>query len=159
MAKVKRTQCIDLGKILKNLEGKKARVGFFEASKYEDGTPVAYVASIQEYGYAPKNIPPRPFMRTTMDTRQKEWGKQAESGAKAILAGNSDMNTVLSAIAAGAAGDIQKTISKIFTPALKDSTIRARERRYADGGKRGSSPNKPLVDTGLLLSSVSWNLE
>lgn len=35
---------------IKELDGKVAKAGWFESSKYEDGTPVAYVASIQEFG-------------------------------------------------------------------------------------------------------------
>lgn len=35
---------------LKSLDGTSAKAGWFETSKYENGTPVAYVAAIQEYG-------------------------------------------------------------------------------------------------------------
>lgn len=41
------------------LNKKQLKIGFFEHSKYPDGTPIAYVAAIQELGYGP--IPPRPF--------------------------------------------------------------------------------------------------
>lgn len=35
---------------LKALDGTSAKAGWFETSKYENGTPVAYIAAIQEYG-------------------------------------------------------------------------------------------------------------
>ena len=73
---------------LKNLQGKVGKVGWFEKSKYENGISVAYVATIQEYGYPAKNIPPRPFMRPTIVKQQVEWRKVAESGAKAVIEGN-----------------------------------------------------------------------
>lgn len=35
---------------LKQLDGKIGRAGWFETSKYEDGTPVAHIAAVQEFG-------------------------------------------------------------------------------------------------------------
>lgn len=35
---------------IKELDGKTAKAGWFSTSRYEDGTPVAYVAAIQEFG-------------------------------------------------------------------------------------------------------------
>lgn len=35
---------------LKALDGTSAKAGWFSTSKYENGTPVAYIAAIQEYG-------------------------------------------------------------------------------------------------------------
>lgn len=157
MAKVTRTKGGGYNKLkvalaaLKNVE---AQVGWFESAKYEDGTPVAYVAAIQEFGCAPKNIPPRPFMRRTIAEREESWRQGAESGAKAILNGAADSLQVMQAIASAARGDIQATIAKVTEPPLKDATVKARERRYATQG-RGSSPTKPLIDTGQMIGTIT----
>src|SRR5579859_3473356 len=112
---------------LKNLQGKVGKVGWFEKSKYEDGTPVAYVATIQEYGFPAKNIPPRPFLRPTILKQQAEWRKIAESGAKAILAGKSSVGNVMEALGLKAAGDVRKAITLVFHPPLSPRTIAARQ--------------------------------
>lgn len=35
---------------IKSIEGKKVEAGWFESNRYEDGTSVAYIASVLEYG-------------------------------------------------------------------------------------------------------------
>lgn len=143
---------------LKNLQGKVGKVGWFEKSKYEDGTSVAYVAAIQEYGYPNGNIPPRPFMRPTIAKKQQEWAKIAESGAKAVLAGKSQVGQVMEAIGLKAAGDIRKTISLITTPPLSPRTIEARRSRRADKKTIGSL-TKPLIDTGIMFGTLTNTVE
>ena len=51
------------------------RVGFLENAKYPDGTPVAMVAAIQDYGAPGAGIPPRPFFRNMIADKQREWPK------------------------------------------------------------------------------------
>jgi hypothetical protein len=148
------------------LEGLKTdkvgKVGFFPSAAYEDGTPVAYVAAIQEFGYPEGHIPPRPFMRPTMEAQQGEWKGVARQGAKAVLAGNATGDDVLEAIGLKAAGDIRKTISTISGPSLAESTILGRLYRLAGNKGRGSvtlSLTKPLVASGILLGSVTHAVE
>jgi hypothetical protein len=143
---------------LKNLQGKVGKVGWFEKSKYEDGTPVAYVATIQEYGYPAGNIPPRPFMRTTIAEKQQEWKKIAESGSKAILNGKATVGTVMEAIGLKAAGDIRKKISLITAPPLSPRTIEARRSRRADKKTIGLL-TKPLIDTGIMFGTLTNTVE
>lgn len=59
---------------LKNLEGKVAKVGWVKKTSYDTGTPVAYVASINEFGVPGKNIPARPFMRPTIIKKKEKMG-------------------------------------------------------------------------------------
>ncbi|MDL2105264.1 hypothetical protein QQJ69_19235, partial [Proteus mirabilis] len=59
------TKLAQLKAVYYELARKRLSVGFFEHSKYPDGTPIAYVASIQELGYPAGGIPPRPFLRPT----------------------------------------------------------------------------------------------
>lgn len=133
-------------------------VGWFPGAKYEDGTPVAYVATIQEYGYAEGGIPPRSFMRTTIKEKKGEWGKLAKSGAKAMLAGNATPKMVMEGIGIAAAGDIRKKISEIDSPSLMPATVANKKRKLAKGKKVGSL-TKPLVESSLMLSSLTSSVE
>jgi hypothetical protein len=140
--------------MLDGLANKVARVGFFPSSKYEDGTSVAYVAAIQEFGAPSQGIPPRPFMRPTADAQRGAWQATARQGAQAVAKGSATGVQVLDAIGQLAAGDIRKAISNVASPPLKQSTIDARLRQRADKVTLGKL-NKPLVDTGTLLNAVT----
>lgn len=137
-------------------KGIAAKVGFFESAKYPDGTPVAYVAAIQEYGSGA--IPPRSFMRTTIAEQSQEWSKQFGRASVAIIKGKIEPAAALEQLGALAAGDVKKKISEISSPPLKESTIAARLRKRADKKTVGKL-TKPLVDTGIMLASVTHVVE
>lgn len=146
-------------KVLQNLlagvkDNKQERVGWFESARYEDGTPVAYVAAIQNYGYPRGGIPSRNFMETTIGEREVVWRQIATQGAQGILRGQGNVATVLDMIGQQASGDIAKTIASIYDPPLKPATIAARRRRRADKKTVGNL-TKPLVDSGLMISTVT----
>ncbi|MGJ0509056.1 MAG: hypothetical protein ACR652_18435 [Methylocystis sp.] len=144
--------------LLAGVTDKVGKVGFFPSSKYEDGTPVAYVAAIQEFGSPAQGIPPRSFMRSTIAEKSPEWRAIADQGSRAMLNGNATGEQVLEAIGLKAAGDIRETISKLTTPALKPATVAARLSKRADKQTVGLL-TKPLVDTGTLLNAVSSAVE
>jgi len=139
-----------LEKSLDKLGRKGVAVGFFDTAHYPDGTPVAYVAAVQEFGSPQNNIPPRSFMRSTAAEQQGNWSSTVAKGAKRVLDGKIDADQMLGQFGMFVAGDIKQKIVEITTPALSDATMRARTSRKAD--KKPS--NKPLVDTGLMLASV-----
>ncbi len=132
---------------LASLKGVSGKVGWFASSKYPDGTPVAYVAAIHEYGYAPKGIPPRMGLRAMITEKQTEWARYAEHGAKAILAGTMTAVGAMELIGGRASGDIRKQISSVQSPELKESTLRNRAHnlgiKLADLSATGK---KPLVE-------------
>lgn len=137
-------------KMLDDLEKKEVRVGFFENSKYPDGTPIAYVAAIQEFGYGP--IPPRPFMRPAEEANKGKWIKGIAAGVRGVIAGNVTLDHALEQVGMVAAGDVRKAIKAVTAPILKESTVQARQRRKK--GKKAVS-RKPLVDTGQMLQAVN----
>lgn len=154
MGKVVRKKA-DLDKLkiaIKGLDGARLQVGFLESAKYADGTPVAQVAIVQEFGT--DHIPPRPFMRTTAAEKTNEWVAQFGKGAKAVANGRLTTQQVMDAMGLAIAGDIKKTIAGITSPPLKESTVKARQRRYADKKTRGNLA-KPLVDTAVMINSVT----
>ena len=138
-----------LDNAIKELEKNKvAKVGWFESAKYEDGTQVAYVAQILELGAPSRNIPPFAMLRNTIDMNEEEWKKFFEGWALRILKGQMTMEQAMEALGLLVAGDIRKTISTITSPALKKSTLDAR-------AGRGNTSSKPLVDSGLMLATVT----
>lgn len=132
---------------LEGLDGLVGKTGYFETSVYPDGTPVAYVATIQEFGYPEGGIPARPTMRPTADAMRGEWTDLLRRGAKAALNGQISARDVLESVALRAAGDVGKSIQALTSPALHPDTIKA----------KGFS--KPLVDTGLMFQSVTGVVE
>lgn len=51
-------------------------VGFLEGETYPDGTPVALVAAVNNFGAPSRGIPPRPFMSNTVAKHSGEWPDQ-----------------------------------------------------------------------------------
>lgn len=140
---------------LKALDSVVGKVGWFDTAHYPDGTPVAYVASIHEFGYPEGNIPPRLGMRETAKEREPAWKIVARQCAKAVLAGTMTAKQAMEAIGLKAAGDIRKHISKVTQPPLKVDTVKARLVGKKQGRVVSLTVAKPLVDTGELLGSVS----
>lgn len=177
MAKVVRGSKGGLSHLLNitaKLDGQKLEVGVFESSKYEDGTPVAGVAAVQEFGSPKAGIPPRPFMRTTIDEKRGEIKSLFDRAAKAIYSGDTDPVTALNVIGGVVAGQIKTTISNINEPALSPVTLHLRKlkkegikitgaivndakRRAAKGEDLDTSgvSSKPLIEDAILINSMS----
>ena len=143
---------------IKNIGSKVGKVGYFKGAIYDNGIPVAYVATIQEYGVPEKGIPSRSFMRSTIEEQKKDWSNIAAQGSKAVLNGKIEASDLMEMIGQKAAGDIRKKISTITTPALSPNTIKARMNKRADKSTVGNL-TKPLVDTGLMLQSLTHVVE
>lgn len=115
--------------LLKGLPAVQGKVGWFQDAQYENGTPVAYIAAIQEFGSPKNSIPARSFMRTTISERRQEWAKIAQNGSKALLAGTATPEQVMTGIGLAAKGDIQKKIANIYDPELSPLTLAIRKYR------------------------------
>lgn len=135
--------------ILEGIQGKRGKVGWFESAKYPDGTPVAYVSAIQEFGYAAGGIPPRPFIRPTIRRELSAWKGIAAAVSKRVVDGLAQPADIMEAIGLKAATDIKKTINQISSPRLKPATIAARRRRNAN------ATDKPLIDTGHMYETLT----
>lgn len=130
--------------IIDDLATMKVEAGWFPSARYEDGTPVAYVAMVQEFGSESAGIPPRSFMRSTVAAKKPEWNQKMV----AVLGRAASASAVLETLGAVVAGDLRETIASIYSPPLDPKTIKARQRR-------GNSNAKPLVDTRILLPTLT----
>lgn len=162
---------------IKELQSKQAKIGWFEASKYPDGTPVAYVAAIQEMGAPGKSIPPRPTMRPAAIETEKKVRELAAQGAKAILSGSQTADTVMEGIASTVQSQISKNIATLTEPPLSPITLGARKYRQQGKTVTGKTigeiatllkagkldltgvSTKPLEDTGLLSATLTSVVE
>lgn len=146
------------------------KVGFLEGATYPDGTSVAMVAAIQNFGAPAVGIPPRPFFSNMVAEKQDEWGPAL---AKLLEANDYDLEKSLDQLGLGIEGQLRESIVNTNEPALSDVTLMLRKmksqdqslvvtgatvgeaaRRVAAGESVAGVPSKPLVDTGHLLNSV-----
>ena len=130
---------------IKGLDGLEGKTGWFETAHYPDGTPVAYVATIHEFGTG--HIPARPFMRPAVADHGGEWLQLLADGAKASLAGGPAPEQVLELVTLAAAGNVAEKIQAVTSPPLTPATV----------GRKGS--DKPLVDTGQMFQSATGKVE
>ena len=128
------------------VKGKTLRVGFLPSAPHypRTGLPTAYIASVQEWGDPSHNIPARPFFRTTVKERQKEWPKIAKESLKS---NGNDVEQTFNDIGAVIVGDIQASILGGSWAPNAPSTIRRKGRNW------------PLVDTFQMAHSVSYEIK
>lgn len=151
-----------LQRALREFGHAQTQVGYFESAKYEDGTPVAYVAAIMEEGYAPGNIPARPTMRPAGKETEKMAHSRSKDMMKSILNGTDTMVSVMTKIGAFCSGSIKKNISELTQPPLAISTVLSRLSFKKQGnGSVSVSVAKPLIrpGSGILLASPTYKVE
>lgn len=140
------------GKFIKALESiatslskaKSVQVGFFENAKYPDGTSVAMVAAIQNYGAPKVGIPPRPFFSNMIAEKSPSWPAAIEANLKAT---NYDAELTLERVGQGIADQLKQSIRDTNSPPLKQATI---DRKGFD---------KPLIDTAHMINSVTFQVK
>lgn len=137
-----------------NLDKLNLKVGFFENARYPDGTPVAYVGYLNEYG---GHNPPRPFMKRTAQRRMKSWSKGIARNFN-----RADRNSLKRAFEmAGqvAVGDVKRTIKDWEPGGNSPATVRAKARRARSGKNlMPINPETVLIDTGKMISSVAYEV-
>ena len=111
-----------------------------------NGTPVHKVAMSQEFGSAKRNIPKRSFLKSTAKVKKSEVTKKLKDLSKKVLAG-ADVSKENNKIGAWFASEVKQTIKAGGYPMIpnKANTVKAK------GGN-----NTPLVHTGLLMKSITW---
>ena len=155
----------DLLNRIRNIKSGKVEVGWREDTKYDDGTQVAKVAEINEFGATIKvtdkmrkwflvqgfplnkntteiHIPARSFVRSTCDEKNKEWSDILNSRLQKVFEGELTMEQALLQLGLVIKGNIQEKITQITTPPNSAMTV-------AMKGK-----NKPLINTGFMQETI-----
>jgi len=168
----------DIQNKLEKLSKAKVKAGWFSGSNYPDGTPVAYVATIQEYGYQGGgiNIPPRPFLRPAEADHKKEWGDLASRAAIKFSIDKLGFDAVGDVVGQKMEDDVADAIINGAHAPLSPITLLLR--KWRDEGRKitkstveearrylAKNPNatlsgrtKPLNDTELMLTSLSHKI-
>jgi len=121
---------------------KSVDVGIFAGAKYEDGTPVALVAVVNEFGSEDGVIPERPAIRNA--------NKSNEDNLIKIIKNNVDPETmVIDPVTAGKVGQSQeaatkKSIVDLSDPPNAPSTLKAKAPKA-----------NPLVNKGTYVRSIT----
>lgn len=139
-----------LEQVGKSLDSKQVKVGFVDGATYPDGTSVAMIAAINEYGNPGNNQPPRPFFRNAISEKSGDW---ADTVARGIRAGI-DTTQVLEVVGAQIKGDVQESISILMEPKLSDVTLHIRRTRKVFPNQS----TKPLVDTKVMIGDVNYEV-
>lgn len=177
-----------LAQIAQSAKNKVLRVGFLEGSTYPTGRPVPLVASIMEYG-APSAqfpIPPRPFFRTMISKNKADWGPMA---SKLLVKNKYDVDKTFQTMGNVISGQLKQSISETNSPPLSEVTLmvrslmkgrmnqaaglttvyeairrvkggeRAKVRKTGQRASKNTVSGKPLIYTGLLQSSISFDIK
>lgn len=141
------------------------RVGFLEGATYPDGTPVAMVAAINNFGAPEAGIPARPFFSNMLRDKSPEWGDRF---AAVLEATDNEADAALALMGEGIAGDLREAIVETDSPANSPVTDLLKQ-RFPNGGQTFGDvlqarrdvaageivpAGKPLVWSGHLLGSV-----
>lgn len=151
------------------------RLGFLEDATYPDGTPVALVAAVANFGSPAKGIPPRPFFTNMVRGKSGGWG-----GSLARILANNEMDAdkSLRLMGEGMALQLRQSIIDTNAPALSPVTLLLRDRFRSNPDditfgdvqqaradiERGVLPEssgtgaKPLVWTGYMLNSIEYEV-
>lgn len=127
-------------------DGKVVHVGVPEGPKETDGTPMAMIAAVHEYGAPSQGIPERPVYRVVVRKNREKYLQLNRTNLVKMLRGQMTADQALGQLGEMAKGDVQSEIRNgDFTP-LKPATIK----------RKGSS--RPLIDKGQYIQSIQWQL-
>ena len=152
--------------------GKALQVGFMEGATYPNGTKVAMVAAIQNFGAPAASIPARPFFTNMIVEKSPGWG---DALARILVAQDYDMHKALTLMGEGIKGQLQESIKNTNAPALSQITLMLRKmrsedqslevtgavvgeaaRRVAAGESITGVNTKPLNDSAHMQNSVDY---
>ncbi|MDN3813691.1 hypothetical protein ACVZH2_02795 [Morganella morganii] len=119
------------------------RAGILEEAKYPDGTQVAQVGYIQEYGAPEAKIPPRPFFRAVINEGKQTWPSILAAGVKHY---QGDVKSALALLGDQIVGELSQSVRDWSSPPNAPATI----------ARKGF--NKPLIDAGQMANSFSYEV-
>ena len=146
--------------------GSEVRVGFLENATYPDGTKVATVAAINNFGAPEAGIPARPFFSEMVARNSPDWGDRF---ADVLMAADYDAEAALGLMGDAIAGQFREAIIQTDSPANSPVTNLLKQRfptrdgmefsdvmqARADVAEGKTAPQgKPLSWSGHMLASV-----
>jgi hypothetical protein len=117
-------------------------VGFLDGATYPDGTSVAMVAALNDFG-GPKR-PARAFFRNMVADKSPQWG---DAIAGLLEANGYDATRTMEQMGAGIDGQLKQSIVDFSGVPLSPKTIAAK------------GFDKQLVDSGVMLASTGFEVK
>lgn len=117
--------------------GGEVRVGYLSGATYPDGTSVALVGALNEFGT--RRAPPRPAIRRMIAAKSADW---PASAATILKHTNNDVPRTLQLLGEGIRGQWMQSIRDLWDPPLAPSTVK----------RKGFE--KPLIATSTMINSV-----
>lgn len=155
-------------------DSRSVSVGFMENAKYPDGTPVAMVAAIHNFGAPGAGIPPRPFFSDMVKEKSPDWGPQLGHYLKASdldsrkafnFMGELIQSELRDSILYGPWQPLSQTTLMLRTmrsqgASVTGKTVGQASALVASGAQhdRTETGSKALVDTGTMLRSISYEV-
>lgn len=128
------------------------RVGVSKDATNEDGESIAEYAACNEYGTS--EIPPRPFLRSTIAEQHGNWAEMVKGDVMAsIRGGRFEGRRALERVGRQAQVDIQAKIMSNMPPPNAPATA-ARKASRKGGGYAGT-----LVETGAMHKAIQYEIE
>ncbi|PHM30021.1 hypothetical protein [Xenorhabdus innexi] len=120
------------------------------ATNEETGEKIAPYAAANEFGT--RNIPPRPFMRSTIANKSGEWGQILGAQLRGRLQEAGGVEAAFDVVGQVMASDIKDSIEQSLPPPNAPETV-ARKAK-----KGNASPGQTLVDTGSLQRAIDYEV-
>jgi|SRR6185436_3059624 len=118
-----------------------------------DAGSLLKVAAVHEYGYEPKNIPERSYLRSTFNENNEKlfqvFKKALKMQGETYGASEAEQVKVFSIVGQWMADKVKAKFTSNSWEALKDPFR---------GGKNKRGNAKPLIDTGQLRASISYQV-
>lgn len=150
-----------LAQTMREVKNAYVKVGVLGDSEHErqEGEAVTNVdlALIHEFGAPSAGIPERSFIRSTFEKKKSELATQAKGLVRSIYEGHETPGKALGKLGAKLAADIKKAVVAGIAPPTSPETTARKEAKTYKGAAKGSPV--PLIDTGQLLSSITWVVE
>jgi hypothetical protein len=135
-----------------------------------DGTPMAEVGAVHEFGCPERNIPERSWLRGGIHSGEPKFNRLNRASLVAILRGEKSVENALSTLGEVAVGEVKRYFLTAEFKPLAPLTIAHRmakispKRIAAHNAKvaAGIPTNRlivPLIDTGSLRQSITYVLE
>jgi hypothetical protein len=123
------------------------------AKDEDDGTPVAMIAAVNEFGLPEHNIPERSFLRGGIRRGIPKFNRVNEDSLRKVVRGEMTVATAIEKLGVVATGEVKREfVAGNFQP-LKPATIAARKRKF------GKASTRPLIASGNLRQSITYVLD
>ena len=137
-----------------NAANRAVLVGLIAGTKDEpNGTPIAMIGAVHEFGYEEFNIPERSWLRGGIRRGTEKINAVNRDSLRKVMLGKMTIEQALHREGVVAVGEVKREFTVGTFAPLKPATIAARKRKF------GRKSTRPLIASGNLRSAVTYQLE